>query len=800
MPKNAVRRKPANNRTRSLATRVDKQRKRIRFSPEGFLRLLVFAVFSAVLAALASPTITVLNSEYWPRPTDPFAPREYISDRQFVTEDIAKTEQNRREAADSVLPVYAVDSEALRNALEDVSKLMLIFDEFRQKPTLTSDEKLKLLGVQGVVPGRISEEAARIWLQSVLVEESTTTEPVTDVEPGDEAVIAEETETAPESSVGGPRFDELRQSVTALLREVLAEGVIAEDEARKIAEASKEKPQIELVKPGSDEPPKVVDVNTLGKAADAKDRILKRAKNNYPDANVASAVAELASQGIRVTIVPDAQETERHRKEAAANAERATKVVESGQLIIRRGSPLTAQARRELEDYRKALDNARAPQRRVRGAAGHVIMLLLMMFGLARCLAFIAPAVYSSLRQTTLALLAITVMVGIAKLFWEIGLSGYLVPAASVPILIAILMDRRVGLLAGAVLAILVSMVYGNDWNVLALLMAGSLAGVLGAVSVRKRSDLVRPGALVAAVSIAMMVALGFISDTIGWSNEGLTDVVDAAVNGLLVTLIVPGTLSIFESAFKITTDIRLLELTDLNHPILRRLTMEAPGTHHHSLMVGNLAEAAAEAIGANSLLARVCSYYHDVGKLNRPEYFGENQTGYNRHDGLSPVMSSRIIAGHVKDGVELAREYGLCQPVIDIIQQHHGTDLIRFFYEKANRGDKHNQVRQEDFRYPGPKPQSREAAVVMVADAIESASRSLTHLTQARLSAVADKIVNTRFADGQFDHCDLTLRDLHRITERIVTMLLSAHHKRIEYPGQESFELVETPGASSTQ
>ena len=242
-----------------------------------------------------------------------------------------------------------------------------------------------------------------------------------------------------------------------------------------------------------------------------------------------------------------------------------------------------------------------------------------------------------------------------------------------------------------------------------------------------------------------------------------------------------------------------MLELTDLNHPILRRLTMEAPGTHHHSLMVGNLAEAAAEAIGANSLLARVCSYYHDVGKLNRPEYFGENQTGYNKHDGLSPVMSSRIIAGHVKDGVELAREYGLCQPVVDIIQQHHGTDLIRFFYEKANRGDKHNQVRQEDFRYPGPKPQSREAAVVMVADAIESASRSLNNLTHARLRTVADKIVNTRFADGQFDNCDVTLRDLHVIAERIVTMLLSAHHKRIEYPDQESPEHVETPGLPST-
>jgi hypothetical protein len=308
-----------------------------------------------------------------------------------------------------------------------------------------------------------------------------------------------------------------------------------------------------------------------------------------------------------------------------------------------------------------------------------------------------------------------------------------------------------------------------------------------------------RPGVIVLGVNIAVVLALGFINDTVRFSPEGLSNIAYACANGVLVMLIVPGSLSLFESAFRITTDIQLLELSDLNHPILRRMTMEAPGTHHHSLMVGNLAEIAAEAIGANSLMARVCSYYHDIGKVSRPEYFSENQTGYNRHDGLSPIMSSRIIVGHVKDGVEMAREYGLCQPVIDIIQQHHGTDMVRFFYEKALKGDKYDCLREEDFRYPGPKPQTREAAIVMVADSIESASRSLTSPTRSRLEAVADKIINTRFADGQFDDCDLTLKDLHVIAETIVRVLVSAYHRRVEYPEQESPKLVATSRVSSS-
>jgi putative nucleotidyltransferase with HDIG domain len=808
MPKNAVRRKPTTSNSRNHTGRLNgREETFLHVSREGALRFLVFAAFAVVLAVLISPTVTLpfnlpTEKDYGTAEKRGVTRRLILAEMEFTTIDLAQTQIDQLEAAGKVPPVYSFDRDALSNAILEVGSFLEDLDEVRQMQMLTFDEKLDLLrNVKNVVPDKISEDMARIWLKSAPAQEAVPVESAdAEAQTDQQGEIPEASGTTSDAGVGDNTFDELSQSVKALLQEVLEEGVISEEEFRKVVDASPEDPLVEekglveLIRLRGEEEQKVVDVARVKQVADAKQLISERARNLYPDTGLASAVAEVASQFCTVTLAPDEAQTLERQQQAADKIEPATRIVPQNGLIIGAGVEWTDQAVQTIEDYRTALSEAKGMERRVKASVGHTIILLLLMLGMARALAIIAPQVYSSLRHVTVALLAVTVMVGVAKVLSLLNYSGYLAPVAAAPILLAILMDKRVGLLAGAVLAVLVSMVYGNSWSVLAIVVSGSLAGVLGVVSVRKRSDLVRPGLLVGIVTIAVTVALGFIGDTMRWSAEGLEPVRDAAINGLLVMMLVPGTLSLFESAFRITTDIHLLELTDLNHPILRRMMMEAPGTHHHNLMVGNLAEVAAEAIGANSLMARVCSYYHDIGKLNRPEYFSENQTDHNRHDGLSPTMSSRIIARHVKDGVELAREYGLCEPVVDIIEQHHGTDLIRFFYEKALQSDKHdNGVREEDFRYPGPKPQSREAAVVMVADCIESASRSLTNLTPARLRAVADKIISTRFADGQFDNCDLTLRDLHVIAESVLRLLTSAHHKRVEYPEQESPELVRT-------
>jgi hypothetical protein len=254
-------------------------------------------------------------------------------------------------------------------------------------------------------------------------------------------------------------------------------------------------------------------------------------------------------------------------------------------------------------------------------------------------------------------------------------------------------------------------------------------------------------------------------------------------LNGGACLLIVPGVLSPLERLFGITTDIQLLEYSDLNNAMLSRMAIEIPATYAHSLMLGQIAETAADAVGANGLLARVAAYYHDIGKLRRPEYFSENQTGVNVHDTLPVRVSARAVAAHVTYGVELAHEFHLPKPIVDAIQQHHGTSLIGFFHQRALETRKHEDVREEDFRYPGPKPQSREIAILMICDAVESGVRSIKNPNEDRVREFVDKIVMNRSLDRQFDECNLTLKELDIIKEAVTRRVVTALHPRIAYP-----------------
>lgn len=254
--------------------------------------------------------------------------------------------------------------------------------------------------------------------------------------------------------------------------------------------------------------------------------------------------------------------------------------------------------------------------------------------------------------------------------------------------------------------------------------------------------------------------------------------------NGVLSTVITTGFLPFFENIFRVTTPIKLLELSNPNQPLLRRLLLEAPGTYHHSIIVGNLAEAAAEVIGADSLLVRVAAYYHDVGKTKRPYFFVENQLMQdNPHDKLAPTLSTLIITSHIKDGVDMASRSGLPESVINIIREHHGTTLVPYFYHKATESAKEELVDEKEFRYVGPKPQTTESAIVMLADSVEAAVRSLSRPTPGRIEGLIRKIIKERLQDGQFDECDLTLKDLDAVANAFVRVLSGIYHPRIEYP-----------------
>ncbi|MFQ5561848.1 MAG: HDIG domain-containing metalloprotein, partial [Nitrospinota bacterium] len=247
--------------------------------------------------------------------------------------------------------------------------------------------------------------------------------------------------------------------------------------------------------------------------------------------------------------------------------------------------------------------------------------------------------------------------------------------------------------------------------------------------------------------------------------------------------------LPLIESIFHYTSDIKLLELSDPNHPLLSQLALKAPGTYHHSMMVGHLAEKAAEAVGGNSLLCRVASYYHDIGKLKKPEYFIENQMdAVNRHDSLSPSMSSLIISSHVKEGADLARDHRIVPKIIDIIREHHGTHLMVYFYNKAKQQENTSieAVNENGFRYTGPRPATKESAIILLADSVEAASRTLTDPTHSRLKGLVKMIIEEKIVDGQLDNSHLSFNDIHLISESFLRVLPGFFHSRIEYPKTE--------------
>ncbi len=391
----------------------------------------------------------------------------------------------------------------------------------------------------------------------------------------------------------------------------------------------------------------------------------------------------------------------------------------------------------------------------------------------------------------------------------DLRLAPLLVPYAFAPLVLSVLLGRNHGLYAAVFASLWGSLLVGRiDPVFLVISLITGFIAVYLTLQVRRRSRLIRAGVYVGIATWVLAAAFGQIGPVI-WESPAQTDwrmivlqSLAAIATGIGTAVIVSGILPILEPLFKITTDISWLEMSDLNHPLLKRLSMEAPGTYHHSLAVANLAEAAAEAVGANPTICRVCSYFHDIGKLVKPDYFTENiPRGHNPHDDLTPTMSALIIIAHVKEGVDLALKHKLNGEVVDIIRQHHGTSVVSYFYKRAlqqqedarlggkimnMREDDIPAVREESFRYPGPRPRTKEAAIINLADSIESASRSLERPTPQRIEDLVNGIIETRIEEHQLDECPLTLAEIHRAGESFRFTLLNMLHARIAYPKRE--------------
>ena len=498
------------------------------------------------------------------------------------------------------------------------------------------------------------------------------------------------------------------------------------------------------------------------------------------------------------TLVVNQKETDARRALAASRVQPVEVQIRRGQTIIRGGEQITPNILLQLN----ALRNLRRPRSLFWQLGGFFLLAAILVYSLWRYLVFyqtrhrkirnhvvlILVIIASELLTMRLATFMADILSERFQRFHDPSILYFGIPFAFGALLTTLLVDVNLGIIASIILAILSGLFYG-DLDLAVYLIIGSLAGIYSVRQYKDRAAILKAGLTIGMVNILCLAGLDILRQTPIRISDVLDQLLLALLSGALASALASMLLPALESLFKIATDIRLLELSNLNAPMLRRLSVEAPGTYHHSLMVAALAETAAETIGANPLLARVAAYYHDLGKMLKPEYFVENQSyGSNKHEDLSPSMSCLIIASHVKDGLQLAKEVRLPQRISDMMPQHHGTRVMTYFYQKARDSvdSEKIEVAEAHFRYPGPKPQSKEAAIMMMADSVEAASRTLSDPTPAQIQGLIDRMADDIINDNQFDECDITLRDVHLVKESFLKILAGIFHHRIEYPGYD--------------
>jgi cyclic-di-AMP phosphodiesterase PgpH len=528
---------------------------------------------------------------------------------------------------------------------------------------------------------------------------------------------------------------------------------------------------------------------------------LRQSQASFPELTSRdhAALVQYMESMLFATLVYNSDETNARRALASQQVRPVEVQLKQGQTIVRSGEQITPKIKMQLE----ALRNLQHPRSLAWQFIGYFLISAILLYSLWRYFVFYRPRQQNIRNHVILFLVIIAtglVTIRISTTLADILSERYVrfsdpfilyygIPFAFAALLIALLIDVNLGIFSTLMLAIYVGFFYGNV-DISIYCIVGCLAGIYSIRQYKDRAAVLKSGLTIGIVNILCLVAMAILRQLPIRFSDAFDLVILALLSGIMAAALASMFLPALESLFKITTDIRLLELSNLNAPILRRLAVEAPGTYHHSLMVATLAEAAAESIGANPLLARGAAYYHDIGKLMKPEYFVENQSfSGNKHEDLSPSMSCLILSNHVKEGLQFAKEAGLPQQISDMIPQHHGTRIMTYFYQKAKDSvDKaRGKIVETDFRYPGPKPATREAAIMMMADSVEAASRTLAeNPSPAQIQGMIDRLVDSMIADDQFDSCDITLRDIQVIKESFFKIITGIFHHRIEYPGYD--------------
>ncbi|XZM77927.1 HD family phosphohydrolase [Clostridium perfringens] len=521
---------------------------------------------------------------------------------------------------------------------------------------------------------------------------------------------------------------------------------------------------------------------------DGNEQDLKEAKKEYTDFISSSDLSD-SEKAIALNFVNvvepnffyDKEKTDELIKETLKQVPPV--MIKKNQIVVSEGEPVTAHQLELLGTLGLLSDSASALYIYI--ALG--VLVIIVMYLQYGYIHKYYPAINKEFSKIVMISILNVFPVILARLFGM--MSNYIIPLACMPMLITLLLNYKISLVFSMLNVILIGGAVGFNPNIIILAI---LNVVLGGTLLRKmqqRNDILYSSITVAVLSSILTFSVGTL--TTNNFMEILADSTFAAAGAILSGILTIGVLPFFESTFDIVTNAKLLELSNPNNPLLKKLLMEAPGTYHHSILVANLAELAAEQVGGNPLLARIGAYYHDVGKTKRPYFFRENQFGKkNPHDRLKPEVSSKIIISHVKDGSELAKEYNLPKTIHDFIVTHHGETLVKYFYLTVkNNSENPEEVKEEDFKYPGPKPMSKEQGIVMLADSTEAAVRSINEPTEEKIEKMVNNIIDDKLATGQLDNCDLTLRDISKIKKCFLKALNGIHHERIEYPDDNKKE-----------
>ncbi|MBW2639473.1 MAG: HDIG domain-containing protein [Deltaproteobacteria bacterium] len=743
------------------------------FGTSDHVRWSILIGVTIIFTILLYPNLVVKKHSY---KLGDVAEKNIKATKDFLIEDKDATEVNRREAVAKVLTVYDHDvtlSQTInRNVKKAFNDIRTVFNAEKNQ------DKIALIPSETASTGTIATSVHDLlWQQKADFEEKI------GISVSDGAYNILEKENF---------LPNIATLICSILKEILDNGVVTNKE---------------LILKETDNGIILRDISTK------KEWVVNNLKHFYGldqaktmvkiigqplleniDYTLRNMIVDFAQRLVQPNITLNRSETEERKKRTEAEIKPVFHKIKAGEMLLREGERVTKVQMLKLKAYQEGIKNEQILSSSI-GSALIILCILMTTYIL-----YIHRQSRTDLTNNKNLLFIASVLVTfffIARISASFAESvahytsfpisassiAYGIPLASGAMTICLFLGLELAIPMAMITAIGTAIIFKNRFDIFLYFLINSSMAAFWMQNCRERKVFIKAGLKLGVMNVILVTV---INSYLGGSSitKLLWDWAFAFTGGVGAGIVTAGITPLIEIAFGYTTDIKLLELANLDQPILRRLMIEAPGTYHHSVVVGTMVEAAASEIDANSLLAKVCGYYHDIGKIKKPLYFIENQTnGINRHDKLAPSMSSLILIAHIKDGVEIAIKNKLGQVIIDTIRQSHGTSLISFFYEKAKQLKGEDAVNIDNFRYPGPKPQTREAGLVMLADMVEAASRTIANPTPSKIRGLVQHLINKAFSDGQLDDCELTLKDLHKIAKSFYNILSGMYHHRIEYP-----------------